>query len=368
MKRKIVMFYPSIPKDAPEKVAEVLRGRMIGQGPKVDDFEREFCKKLQVENAIFVNSCTSALRLALSTIGVGPGDEVISTPNTMIATNTVILEQFANPVFADIQYETMNIDPNDIEHRITEKTKAIECVHFGGYPCDMDEIHKIAKDHNLPVVEDAAHALTATYKGKIIGSISDYTTFSFQAIKQINTIDGGMLCVKNNENFELAKKKRWFGIAKDKRKSTPIGKEFDVDTVGFKYNPTDIGATIGLEQLKILDSVVERRHEITKRYREELNGIEGITLLENKNDRKSGDWLFTIHVDKRLKFAEKMRSKGIEVEMHNFRNDMYTIFGPLRKDLPNMEKAQETAINIPLHNHLTDDDVDYIIKTIKQGW
>jgi len=368
MKRKIVMFYPSIPKEAPEKVAEVLRSRWVGQGPKVDQFEKEFCKKLQIENAIFVNSCTSALRLALSTIGVGPGDEVISTPNTMIATNTVILEQFAKPVFADIQYETMNIDPDDIEHRITEKTKAIECVHFGGYPCDMDEIHKIAKDHDLPVVEDAAHALTATYKGNPIGSISDFTAFSFQAIKHITTIDGGMLCVKDKENYESVRRRRWFGIPRDKRKNTPLGKVYDVFEIGYKYNPNDIAATIGLEQLKILDSVVERRHEITKRYREELDGIKGTTLLENKNDRKSGDWLFTIHVDRRLKFAERMRSKGIEVEMHNFRNDMYTIFGPLRKNLPNMEKAQETAINIPLHNHLTDDDVDYIIKTIKKGW
>jgi len=367
-KKEIVMFYPFIPEGVPEKVVEVLKSRWIGQGPKVDEFENEFCKKLNLNNAIYLNSCTSALRLALATIGVGPGDEVITTPNTMIATNTVILEQFAKPVFADIQYETMNIDPNDIEHRITEKTKAIQCVHFGGYPCDMNEIHKIANEHNLPVVEDAAHALGAKYKEKPIGSISDYTSFSFQAIKQITTVDGGMLCIKEKENYESAKRRRWFGIPRDKRGNTPIGKVFDVSEVGFKYNPNDVFAVIGLEQLKYLDEIIKRRVEIAKKYREGLDGIKGVTLLENKNDRTNGNFLFTIHVEKRLNFAEMMRSKGIEVELHNCRNDMYTIFGPLRKDLPNMERAQETAINIPIHNHLSDDDVDYIIKTIKSSW
>ena len=148
---------------------------------------------------------------------IGPGDEVISTPYTMVATNTGILEQFANPVFADIKYEKFNIDPDNIERRINEKTKAIMCVHWGGYPCDIDEIHKIASNHNLPVIEDAAHALGASYKNKPIGVISDYTVFSFQAIKHLTTVDGGMLSIKNNNKYQEALRRRWFGIYTGKR-------------------------------------------------------------------------------------------------------------------------------------------------------
>jgi perosamine synthetase len=366
----IVMFYPYMPESVIEKVSETLKTRWIGQGPKVDEFEKEFADKLGLKYAVFVNAGTSALRLALSIAGVGPGDEVISPALTCTATNTPILEQFAKPVFADIEYETINIDPNDIEHRITDKTKAIMCVHWGGYPCDMDEIHKIASDHDLPVIEDGAHAIKASYKGKSIGSISDFTMFSLQAIKQITVGDGGVLALTNKENYEAALRRRWFGIDKVHRKPTVLGHDptYDIWEAGYKYNPNDITATIGLEQLKHLDSVLKRREEIAKIYREEFESVPEITLLENKDDRKSSNWLFTIHVKKRLKFAKMMVSKKIEVSVVHWRNDKYTIFGPLRKDLPNTDKANETMICIPLHTKLTDEDVNYIVKSIKEGW
>jgi perosamine synthetase len=371
MKRKpIYMFYPFMPETVIEKVAETLKSRWVGQGPKVDEFEKQFAKKLGLQYVIFVNTGTSALRLALATAGVGPGDEVISPALTCTATNTPILEQFAIPAFADIEYETININPNDIEHRITDKTKAIMCVHWAGYPCDMDEICRIAKNHNLVVIEDAAHAIRASYKGKPVGSISDFTTFSLQAIKQITTGDGGVLSLKDKKNYESAMRRRWYGIDRAHRKPSVLGHDpaYDVWEFGYKYNPNDIAATIGLEQLKYLDSVIKRRGEIAKRYREELEKVPGITLLENKNDRKSANWLFTIHVNRRLKFAEMMQSKGVEVSVVHWRNDKYTIFGPLRKDLPNTDKAHETMISIPLNMTLIDDDVDYIIKSIKAGW
>jgi perosamine synthetase len=364
------MFCPHTPESVIGKFAEVWKSGWIGQGPKVDEFEKEFSKKFGLKYVVALNSATSGLRLAYAMAGIGPGDEVITTPYTMVATNTAILEQFAKPVFADIQYETANIDPQDIEHRITKKTKAIVCVHWGGYPCDMDEIRKIASYHNLPVIEDAAHALGAIYKGKPIGSISEYTVFSLQAIKHITTGDGGILSVLNEEKYKEALRRRWFGIDRAGRKPSILGHDptYDIWEVGYKYNMNDIAATIGLEQLKYFDSIFRRRAQIAKIYREELEGVSGITLLEYKNDRVHANWLFAMHVERRMKFAKAMLSRGVEVMVHNWRNDKYTVFGGLRKDLPNTARVNETLICIPLHHNLSDEDVDYIIKSIKKGW
>jgi perosamine synthetase len=369
-RKKIFMFLPFMPDSVPDKVAETLRGRWIGQGPKVDEFEREFERNLGVENAVFLNNATGGLRLALAVAGIGPGDEVITPALTCTATNSPILEQFAKPVFADIQYETINLNPDDIEHRITGKTKAIICVHWGGYPCDLDDIHKIARSHGLKVIEDASHAIKASYKGRPIGSISDFTVFSMGAIKQITTADGGMLTAKKKEDYEAAMRRRWYGIDKKGRKPTPLGHDptYDIWELGYKYSPTDIGAVMGIEGLKHLDSVLKRRAEISRMYRDGLSDAKDVTLLDMKDDRKSSDWLFTIHVKDRLKFAETMVSKGIEVSVPHWRNDQYTLFGPKRNDLPNTDKANETMICIPLHYSLSDDDVSYVIDTIRKGW
>jgi len=368
--RSIRMYCVHDPETVIDKFTETWRSGYVAEGPKVSEFEKEFAKKFNLEYVVALNSATSGLRLAYALACVGPGDEVITTPYTMVATNTTILEQFAKPVFADVQYETANIDPQDIEHRITEKTKAITCVHWGGYPCDMEEIHEIASDHGLPVIEDAAHALGSMYKDKPIGSISDFTVFSFQAIKHITTGDGGMLSVREKEKYEAALRRRWFGIDRAGRKPSILGHDptYDIWEVGYKYHMNDIEATIGLEQLKYFDSIFQKRAHIAKIYGEELEDVSGITLLENKNDRVHANWLFTIYVERREKFAETMRAKGIEVTVPNWRNDKYTIFGGLRKDLPNTERIDKTLICIPLHPKLSDEDVSHIVRSIKKGW
>lgn len=369
-KELIPMFYPHVPETVIEKLAETLRSRWVGQGPKVDEFEKEFQSKFGLRYAVALNSGTSALCLSLAIAGVGPGDEVITTPFTAVATNTAIVEQFAKPVFADVQYETTDIDPNDIEHRITNRTKAVICVHHGGYPCDIDEIHEIALDHDLSVIEDAAHALGATYKGKPIGSISDFTIFSFQAIKHITTGDGGMLSLIDQERYEMALRRRWFGIDRAGRMASVLGYDptYDIWEPGYKYHMNDIAATIGLEQLRYFDSLFERRAEIARVYREELGGVSGITLLEDCSDRKSANWLFSMHVERRRKFAEAMRSRGIEVSVVHWRNDRYTVFDGKRNDLPNTDRLMETIISIPLHQNLTDEEVNYIVQSVKEGW
>ncbi|MCL4435498.1 MAG: DegT/DnrJ/EryC1/StrS family aminotransferase [Thaumarchaeota archaeon] len=343
---------------------------MLGEGPKVGQFESELKNKFGLKYVLALNSGTSALRLALAVGGVGPNDEVITTPFTALATNTSILEQGAKPVFADINYETSNIDPADIEKHITRKTKAIICVHYGGYPCDMDEINEIARDHDLLVIEDAAHALGATYKGKVIGTISKFTAFSFQAIKHITTGDGGMLTLLDSEKYEEARRRRWFGIDRAARKPSVIGYDttFDITEAGYKYHMNDIAATIGLEQLKYFDAVFKRRAEIANIYREQLSDVNGIVLSENSSDRKNANWLFPLHVERREDFAKMMSAKGIEVSVVHWRNDRYSIFGGLRKDLPNLEKFSKTIIHIPLHQDLTDSNVEYIIDSIKGEW
>jgi len=359
-------FKVHMPKSVKESLLETLFSGYIGQGPKVDEFEKKFSEKFQIKNVVSLNSCTSAIRLALALIGIGPGDEVISTPYTMVATNTAILEQFAIPIFADIKYETVNIDPNDIEHRITEKTKAIICVHWGGYPCDMDKVHYIANKYKLKVIEDAAQALGSKYKGSPMGTISDYTAFSFQAIKHINTGDGGMLSILNKDKYEEAIRRRWFGVDRKNRENTlfkdPIK---DIKEVGYKYHMNDIAATIGIEQLKYFDLLFKRRAEIAQRYREGLKNVSEIKLIENKPDRIHANWMFAIYVNKRDSFLKYMLSKGIGVTVHNWRNDRYSIFGGLRKDLPNLEKVDKELVNLPLHHDISNDEVDFIIDEIK---
>lgn len=367
--KKIVMFYPYISEQAVQSVVEVLRSRWVGQGPKVTEFEEKFKEKIRVPYAVAVNNGASAIRLALATAGVGPGDEVITTPQTCTATNHPILEQYAKPVFADIKYLTGNIDPEDIEERISERTKAIICIHWGGYPCGLDEIHKIADRHNLVVIEDASDALGAKYKDKPIGAISPFTCFSFQAIQQVTTGEGGMLCILSNNDFEVAVRRRWFGIDRFRRKPTVDGYyDFDVWEVGYGYHMTNIAAVMGIAHLGDLDEILTQRREIVNRYYDELLGVSGVTLFENASDGVSANQLFTIHVENRNDFCRVLREKGVETSVVHVRNDQYTIFGGIRKDLPVLDKFSKTHISIPFHNKLDDEDIEYVIKCIKEGW
>lgn len=366
---KIVMFSPYLSKNAIPYAEEVMKGRWIGQGKKVDDFENLFKSTFNIPFPAAVNNVSSAIKIALDIADVKPGDEVITTPQTCTWTNHPILEQYAKPVFADIQYETGNIDPNDIEKRITNKTKAIIVAHWAGYPADMNEINKIAKKHNLPVIEDASDAIGAKYKNKVIGTISDFTCFSFQAIKQVTAGEGGILAALDKNNFESAMRRRWYGIDRINRKPTIEGYyDFDVDERGYGYQMTNINAAIGIANLEEYKEIRERRAEIAKKYRESFQKIGEITLLESKNDRQNSNELFTMHVKNRNKFCGKMSSKGIETSIVHMRNDAYKIFGNVRKDLPNLDKFSKTNISIPLHNNLSGNDIDCIIKTVKNGW
>ena len=365
----IRMFVPHVSEEAIARVADTLRSGWIGEGPVVKAFEEKFKEIIGTPYPVAVNSGTSALSLAVVMAGVKCGDEVITTAQTMMATSHVIIAQQAKPVFADIQYMMGNIDPNDIEHRISEKTKAILVVQWGGYPCDIDEIHEIAAKYRLPVIEDAAHALGAQYKGKPIGSISPFTCFSFQAIKHITTGDGGMLCLLDKDRYEEAKRRRWYGIDRERRKPSILGEaEWNVKENGYKYHMNDIAGSLGLEHIKEVKGILSRRATIANRYRKELRNITGIRLFENKEDRFSANWLFSIHVERREDFARAMKERGVEVSVVHLRIDTNDVFGGIRNDLPELERFTATHISIPVHDRLTDEDVDYVIKSIKKGW
>jgi len=300
---------------------------------------------------------------------VKAGDEVITTPQTMMATSQAILMQQARPVFADIQYKTGNLDPRDIEHRITDKTKAILAVHWAGYPCDMDEIAEIAQRYGLFVIEDAAHALGARYKCEPVGNLSHCTCFSFQAIKHITTGDGGLVSTNTEARYLEARRRRWYGIDRANSKPSVLGeREYLVEEVGTKFHMNDLAASVGIKLLDDIDKVLARRQAIADRYLLELDNVPGITLFERKGDRKHANWLFSMHVERRLAFIQAMRGRDVDVSVVHQRIDRHPVFGGLRKDLPVMGKFNQSHICLPLHMGLSDEDVDTVIWAVKAGW
>jgi perosamine synthetase len=367
--KSIVIFRPYISEQAIARVEKVLRDRWIGQGDLVTEFENCAKRSLNIPFAIAVNCSSSALRLALAICGVGPGAEVVTTPMTCTLTNHPILEQYAVPVFADIQYETGNIYPADVERRITERTKAILCTHWGGYPVDLDELNQVAHRHNLPIIQDASEAFGAIYRDKSVGSLSRFTAFSFQAIQMITTGEGGMLAAINAADAEAAKTQRWYGINRDTRKPNVLGYfDFDIASVGYGYHLTNIAAAMGIENLTTLDLQQKHRQGVVASYRKSLQNVPGVTLLSYKTDRVSSNHFFTIHVEKRDEFCRMMNARNIQPSIVHFRNDAYAVFGHLRSDLPGLERFSKTYIALPTHMYMTDEDVDRIISAIQAGW
>ncbi len=367
--RKVAMFQPFVSDDALPRVEQVLRGRWVGQGALVEEFERGVEKTLGIPHAVAVNASSSAIRLALTLCGVRPGDEVITTPMTCTLTNHPILEQFARVVFADIQCETGNIDPADVERRITPFTKAILCTHWGGQPPDLEELNRIADRHGLAVIEDASEAFGATYKGKPVGAISRFAAFSFQAIQIVTTGEGGILAVRDTAANRQARVLRWYGIDRETRKPNGLGYyDFDITSMGFGYHMTNIAAVIGIENLKQLPALKSHRQAVVARYREAFRDVPGITLLASRPDRESSNHFFTMHVENRDGFCRKLKESGIDASIVHYRNDAYSVFGGLRKDLPELERFDRTYIGLPTHMHLLPDDVEYVVDAVRSGW
>lgn len=365
----IPIFNTYIDPSARENIQEVLASTFLSEGKLVKRFEEALHSELGLIHPIALNSGTSALHLAVVLAGIQPGDEVICPAQTFVASALAILQEKAIPVFADIQYQTGNICPKSIEDKITEKTKAIMVVHWGGYPCDLDEIQAIAQKYNLFVIEDAAHAIGAIYKGNSIGSISDFTCFSFQAIKHLTTGDGGALCCLNSDLAQQGFARRWFGINRANSKLSILGERlYDITSVGYKYHLNDYAAALGLANLKGFKKRLEQRRKFAQIYTDKLSRVSGIQLFERKSDRESAYWLYGFHVERRENFIRAMKDRGITASVIHQRIDKNSVFGGLNQDLFNQAEFDRTQIHIPMHDGLTNESVHYIIDSIKQGW
>jgi dTDP-4-amino-4,6-dideoxygalactose transaminase len=364
----IVLFHPQIPASAIERVSKVLSGRWIGQGPLVDEFEKTFENRYgKGKKALAVGSGTDALHLAYILAGLQPGDEVIVPVFTCTATNIPFLYMGVKIVFADVDPNTMNLNIEHVRQLITEKTKAIVCVHYGGLPCEMDALAELSKTYNIPIIEDAAHALGATYKGKVVGEISPFTMYSFQAIKHITTGDGGLLLLPEDLH-EKAKRIRWFGIDRSAKQKGIW--ENDITEVGYKYQMTDIGAAMGLAGLEEFDAVLAFRQSLFKAYEEQLGALPDVKFIGGGySDRTHAAWMCTIHIENRKGLWQKLRDNRIESAQVHYRNDRYSIFGgQVEGRFPNMDAIEDKYLVLPLHPKMKLEDVTYITNVIKSGW
>jgi perosamine synthetase len=364
----IVLFHPHIPAKAIDAVTGVLKTRWIGQGPLVEKFEREFGARFAGEwPTLAVRSGTDALHLAYILAGLQPGDEVISPLFTCTATNMPLLYLGVKVVFADVRPETLNIDPADVRRRITDRTRAMVCIHHGGLPCDMAELKAIANEYNLKVIEDAAHALGATYRRQTIGQISDFTMFSFAAVKNITTGDGGMLIMRDPSLLDKARRLRSAGID---RKAKQAGTwENDIFEIGYRYQTSDVAAAIGLAALDEFDEVLAHRRRLLEQYECELTNIPGLSLVgARREDRTHAAWMCTILAERREALQKKLREQSIESSQVHYRNDRYSIFGGRRDDFPNMDAVEDKYLHLPLHTRMNGADVARICSTIRAGW
>jgi perosamine synthetase len=361
--KAIPLFKVFMPKSVMRPLRKVLFSGFVGQGPQVEKFEEKLAPWFGSENVLTLNSGTSALQLALRLARVGPGDEVISTPMTCVATNQPVLAAGAKIVWADIDPHTGNIDPEDVAKKITSRTKAILVVHWGGYPCELARINALASSHGIKVIEDACHAFGASYHGQPVGSISDFTCFSFQAIKEITTVDGGALVCRSRKDSERGRLLRWYGI--DRRENRKDFRcEADIKELGYKFHMNDVAATIGIEQLKYARKNLEKTRKNAAKYDRAFLSFTEVTPLRYQNDRVSSYWLYTLHVKKPLFFMEQMKKAKIVVSRVHARNDKHTVFKEFLVNLPGVDDFVSKQMCIPVGWWLTPLETDWIVSQV----
>ncbi|MGB3242491.1 MAG: DegT/DnrJ/EryC1/StrS family aminotransferase, partial [Candidatus Omnitrophota bacterium] len=348
----------------------------LGTGPKVHKFEEMFKSYKGSKYAMALNSCTAALHLSMLAIGLKPGDEVILPTMTFAATANAVLHAGGKPVFADCEKDTMNIDPKEIEKKITPKTKAILPVHFAGRACDMDAIMDIAKSHDLRVVEDCAHAIETEYHGKKAGNFGDLGCFSFYVTKNIVTGEGGMAITDNEDYADKIKILALHGMSRDawKRFSDAGYKHYQVLYVGYKYNMMDIQAAIGIHQLPRIDSYWKRRQEIWSRYNEAFKDLPVFTPAPVEPDTRHAYHLYTLLLDidnlkiTRDEFLDEMTKQNIGVGVHYIALHLHPhyqkTFSYKEGDFPNAEWISDRTVSIPLSAKLTNEDVEDVIETV----
>jgi dTDP-4-amino-4,6-dideoxygalactose transaminase len=379
MRKNFLVFgAPKIEQPEIDEVVSSLETGWLGTGPKVAQFERAFSAYKGLNHAAALNSCTSALHLSILAAGIGQGDEVITTPMTFCATVNAIIHAGATPVLADVNPDTMNIDPVEIERKITSRTRAILPVHFAGRPCDMDAILDIARRNNLVVIEDCAHAIETEYKGGKSGTFGDFGCFSFYVTKNIVTGEGGMVLAKKEEDIARIKVLGLHGMSKDawKRFSDEGYKHYQVVELGFKYNMMDLQAAIGIHQLERIDHYWRRREEIWRRYNDAFVDLPVMLPSGIEPGTRHAYHLYTILIDElrtgitRDAFLNGMTARNIGVGVHYMSIPEHPYyrrtFGWNPENYPHAMRIGRQTVSLAISAKLTDDDVENVIEAVRK--
>lgn len=358
-----------------QAVCDVLRSGWLTMGPKTLEFESEFAKYVGSPFAVSVSSCTAALHLSLEAIGLKPGDEVILPTTTFTSTAEVVTYLGARPVLADISPRTMNIDVVDVERRITSRTRAIIPVHLAGLPCELDEINELANMHGIRVIEDAAHAIPAAYKGRSIGSVSEITAFSFYATKTLTTGEGGMVTTANEKLAQRMRMMRLHGIARDAWKRYKLDGNwfYSVEAAGFKYNLTDLQAALGIVQLARCESMRQARRIIAKKYEEAFRQIPNLQVPLEIDDRIHAWHLYILRIDpdcgvRREDLIAGLKSRGIGTSVHFIPLHLHPYYqqawGYRPGDFPIAEAEYKNCLSLPLYPAMSEGDIQRVIEAI----
>jgi dTDP-4-amino-4,6-dideoxygalactose transaminase len=393
-KEQIQLFKVHMASTAAEEVAKVLNSGYVGQGPKVDQFEKDLQDFLYVDKLVTLNSGTSGLHLALHLLkkprksnqifhgvastedfwpGLQPGDEILATALTCTASNWPILAHGLKIKWVDIDPTTLNMDLDDLERKITPTTKAIVLVHWGGYPNDLDKIKQIQqKAYQIygfkpAVIEDGAHSFGSKYKGKYLGNHGNMIMYSFQAIKHITSVDGGLLTLPHQELYKRAKLLRWYGIDRDSNRKD-FRCEADIEEWGYKFHMNDVCATVGIENLKHANTIIQKHQENAAYYDENLKNIPGVTLLKRKEGHESAFWIYSLLVEDRDGFMNHMKNCNIVVSQVHERNDKHSCVREYKSSLPALDRTIGKVVSIPVGWWVSTEDREYIVSCIKKGW
>lgn len=367
---------PDLDDEEIAEISEALTSGWITTGPKTKQFEADFAAAVGAKHAIAVNSCTAAMHLALEAIGLQPGDEVITTPYTFAATAEVIRYFDARPVLVDIDPCTLNIDPAQIETAISERTRAILPVHIAGLPAEMDTILAIARRHNLAVIEDAAHAFPSAYQGRPVGSIGDFTCFSFYATKTLTTGEGGMICTDDDGWAERCRVMALHGISKDawKRYTAEGSWYYEIIAPGYKYNMTDVAAAMGLAQLRKAERMWQRRVEIADWYNEAFAPLSALQIPHDSPDCRHAWHLYMLRLNleqlniDRAAFVEALKKQGIGTSVHFIPLHLHPYYretyGYRPEDFPIAYREYQREISLPIYSKMSGADVQQVITAV----
>ncbi len=363
----IPVFRPSYGEAEFEAVRAVMASGWVGLGPKTAEFEAAFGDYLGVKHAVGVNSGTAALHLAMVAAGV-EGREVITTPLTFVSTNHAILYAGGEPVFADVEAATANIDPDSVRRLVTDRTRAIVCVHYGGRPCRMDALEAIAREHDLALIEDAAHGAGGAYAGRKLGSIGDYGCFSFHAVKNLATGEGGMVVTDDDEAADRFRRLRWLGISKDtwsRESQTHYSWYYTVTELGFKCHMNDIPAAIGLVQLARLDELNGLRAAWAARYDEALEPFGWIERPVAAPETEPAWHNYAVQTDHRDDLNTFLADRDISTGVHYIPNNDYDLYAGCRGETPVCARIWKRLLTLPLYPDLTEEDFGRVVEGIR---